>query len=85
MSQPFPVATPSDVAALLAGYFRLAPGEVSPTTRLVDDLYADSLQLLDIVMHLNRRYGVEIGADDLLSMHAVADVSRVLLALQSAR
>lgn len=80
---PFPSASPADVAALLSGYFCLAPGAVSPATRLVDDLYADSLQLIDIVLHLNRHYGVDIGADDLSGMRSVADVSRVVMALQS--
>jgi acyl carrier protein len=67
-----------EVRALLADHFSSSPQELTPETRLVDDLYADSLELLDLVMNLNALYGIEIEATDLQQMRTVADVAQVL-------
>ena len=68
----------TEVCALLAEHFLVEVGSLTPETRLVEDLYADSLELLDLVMDLNKYYAVDIGASDLEQMTSVAQVVAVL-------
>lgn len=49
-------------------------GRLEPQARLVDDLYADSLELLDMLMALNDAFGIELGVDDIAGIRTVADV-----------
>lgn len=48
--------------------------KIQPAARLIDDLYADSMELLEMVMSLNDEFGIEIGAVDVAGMRTVADV-----------
>lgn len=75
-----------EVLALLAESFCTEPGRLHPQTRLVEDLYADSLDLLDLVLELNDRFGIEIDAASLEQMRCVQQVVTVVqrLTLQAA-
>lgn len=44
--------------------------------QLVDQLYIDSLELLDIVMSLNEKFNIDIGGDELVGFQTVSDVCR---------
>ncbi|MEN7431679.1 acyl carrier protein [Chromobacterium sp. TRC.1.1.SA] len=52
--------------------------KIQPAARLIDDLYADSMELLEMVMSLNDEFGIEIGAVDVAGMRTVADVREVV-------
>ncbi|ERE04184.1 hypothetical protein O166_01610 [Pseudogulbenkiania ferrooxidans EGD-HP2] len=41
-------------------------------------MYADSMELLEMVMSLNDEFGIEIGAVDVAGMRTVADVREVV-------
>jgi len=68
----------AEVKALLAQAFAIDVEQLSSDTRLVDDLYADSMELLDLVLALNEHYKIEIGPDDLLTMRTVDGVGAVI-------
>jgi acyl carrier protein len=73
-----------EVVGFVADHFQVERAALTPQTRLVDDLYADSLELLDLVLDLNERYGIEIEADDLQQMTTVAALATVLQRLMLA-
>lgn len=50
----------SVVHALLAAQFGVKPDRVTPEADLVADLGAESLDLIEIVMELEERFGIEI-------------------------
>ncbi|MEN6081923.1 phosphopantetheine-binding protein [Chromobacterium piscinae] len=52
--------------------------QIQPAARLIDDLYADSMELLEMVMLLNDEFGIEIGAADVAGMRTVADVGEAV-------
>ncbi|MBE5855799.1 MAG: acyl carrier protein [Lachnospiraceae bacterium] len=48
--------------------------DITPETSFKDDLGADSLDLLELVMSCEREYGIEIPTKDLENIHTVGDV-----------
>lgn len=73
----------SVVVAHLAEHFQVDRASLTPDTRLVEDLYADSLELLDLVLLLNDRFEVEIDPASLEQMTSVAQVVSVLRRLSA--
>ena len=53
---------------------------VTEKSRLIDDLKADSLDIVDLVTGLEERYGLEISEDDLPTLKTVGDVAAYVAA-----
>ncbi|EAA4081447.1 acyl carrier protein [Salmonella enterica subsp. salamae] len=51
---------------------------INGQTHLVEDLYADSLDLIDIVFGLSEEFGISCNENDLPDMTTVADICRVV-------
>jgi acyl carrier protein len=62
------------VEALLLQLFCTDPQRLRADARLVEDLYADSLELLDLILALNQHFSIELDADDLAAMLTLNDV-----------
>ncbi|WP_158300782.1 acyl carrier protein [Chromobacterium sp. ATCC 53434] len=73
-----PAGLERQVVAVMACCLSVEECKLEPQARLVDDLYADSLELLDMVMALNDAFGIEIGVDDIAGIRTVADVCAVV-------
>ncbi|EBO9741854.1 acyl carrier protein [Salmonella enterica] len=59
---------------------------INGQTHLVDDLYADSLDLIDIVFGLSEEFDISCNENDLPDMTTVTDICRVVEnSLQSRR
>jgi acyl carrier protein len=50
---------------LVADRLALKPGAIAPDSRLVDDLGADSLDFVDLVFAIEKRFGVKLRDDEL--------------------
>lgn len=50
------------------------PDDVKPETNLIEDLDADSLELVDLSMTLQEEIGVGIADEDLENIHTVSDI-----------
>jgi acyl carrier protein len=50
--------------------------EVSPDARILDDLGADSLDVVELVMSLEEAFDIEIPDEDVEELRTVADVER---------
>ncbi|MEG0541284.1 MAG: acyl carrier protein [Angelakisella sp.] len=66
------------VAAILAEQLDVDADEITLATDLVDDLGADSLDLVDLVMTLEDEFDMEIPDDDIESVHTVDDIVKYL-------
>lgn len=51
---------------------------INGQTNLVDDLYADSLDLIDIVFGLSEEFNISCNENDLPDMTTVTDICRVV-------
>ena len=71
------------VFALLAAHFSVGVDGLNGRTHLVHDLYADSMEMMDLVMVLNDCFEINILPDDLLDMKTLQDVVDVVNRLTS--
>lgn len=68
--------TTVNLPALIEEVFRLDPGQVSPAHDLYEDLAFDSLDMVELVMVCEQRFGIEISDDDadVTTVQALAEV-----------
>lgn len=62
------------VISSLAKQLRISPDDISLSSNIIDDLGADSLDLVEILMELETELGVSISDDDALKLKTVNDV-----------
>lgn len=52
---------------------------LKPSNRLVEDLGADSLNLLEIVLDINEAFAIELPTEDVAKIRRVEDLLRLVL------
>ncbi|MFN3283077.1 MAG: acyl carrier protein [Pseudothermotoga sp.] len=62
------------VTKIISEKLGVSEKEITETSKLVDDLKADSLDLVDLVMALEEELGVKIDDSDLEKISTVKDV-----------
>lgn len=66
------------VAAILAVQLDAEEESITLETNLVDDLGADSLDVVDLVMTLEDEFDMEIPDEDVVDVHTVGDIVKYL-------
>ncbi len=66
------------VQAMLADALGLSASEIKPESRIIEDLGADSLDVVELLSRLEDEYGVTISDDDVENLKTVADVTKEL-------
>ena len=62
------------LCAIIVDQFGLEPGSVDADTSFVDDLGADSVDLVELSMALEEAFGVGISDEDLPNIKTVNDI-----------
>lgn len=73
--------TRQEITDLVANYFLLPASSVQLDSRLVDDLGADSLEILEITLALNDRFAIELPENELSSVRTVGDLCQMVAKL----
>ena len=63
-----------EICAAIAKQLRKPVAEVTVTKKLKEDLNADSLDLVELMMNLEEQYHITIADDDLVKMQTIQDV-----------
>ena len=63
------------IQSMLAEALNLPLEKVTPDAKIVDDLGADSLDLVELLSQLEDEYGITIPDDEVESLVTVADVA----------
>lgn len=66
------------IKEILAEQLGCDAGTITEETSFKDDLGADSLDLLEVIMALEDEYGVEMNTEDLSELNTVGDVMNYL-------
>ena len=63
-----------EVCNAIAKQLRKPIAEVTPSKKMKDDLNADSLDLVELMMNLEERYKITIADEDLSGLQTIQDV-----------
>ena len=66
------------VAGMIAEQLGIDAAGINPESRLVEDLKADSLDVVAMVMEMESQYGIQIPDEDLTKLKTVADVMQYI-------
>ena len=66
------------VAGMIAKQLGIDAAGIKPESRLVEDLKADSLDVVAMVMEMESQYGIQIPDEDLTKLKTVADVMQYI-------
>lgn len=67
-----------EIREAIAKQLNIPKERITEESRLIDDLKADSLDVVELVMGLEERYGIEIPDEDLPSIKTVGDIIRYI-------
>jgi len=70
------------VKEALAKQFELDPESISMDTNLIDDLGADSLDVVELIMDLEDVFGISISDEDAAELYTVRGIVEYLEKLQ---
>ena len=65
-------------AAMIADQLGIDASTIQPESRLIEDLKADSLDVVAMVMEMETEFGIEIPDEDLTKLKTVADAMRYI-------
>lgn len=63
-----------EIVGLLVNLFELDADDITPGSRLYEDLELDSIDAVDMVVHLQKRVGRKISPDTFKTVRTVQDV-----------
>lgn len=64
----------AEICAAIAKQLRKPVAEVTVDKKMKEDLNADSLDLVELMMNLEEQYHITIADDDLVKMQTIGDV-----------
>jgi acyl carrier protein len=67
-----------EITALLVQLFDLSPDQITPDARLYEDLELDSIDAVDMVVHLQKQTGQKVKPEVFKSVRTVQDVVQVV-------
>lgn len=63
-----------EVTELLHNLFEIDPAEIKPESRLYEDLELDSIDAVDMIVHLQKKTGKKIKPEEFKAVRTVQDV-----------
>ena len=66
------------IAAMIADQLGIDASTIQPESRLIEDLKADSLDVVAMVMEMETEFGIVIPDEDLTKLKTVADAMRYI-------
>ena len=70
------------VKSLLANQLGIKEDKITPKSRILEDLGADSLDLVELLMTLEDEFNVSVSDDDALKLKTVGDIVKIIEANQ---
>ena len=70
------------VRDMIASQLQVDAATITPESRLVEDLKADSANIMVMILELENQFGIEVEDEVILNLKTVGDVSRYIEAHQ---
>lgn len=71
------------IVAILAKQLQLDPSKISEDTDIVEDLGADSLDIVEVLMELEQTFGVSIPDEEIIKFRTPKDIQNYIEAQQN--
>ena len=62
------------VVSMIAKQLKVDPAAITPESRLMEDLKADSANIMVMIMDLEDRFGITVEDDQIMKLRTVGDV-----------
>jgi acyl carrier protein len=72
------MAVEERIKSIIAEQLGVKPNEVTPEASFIDDLGADSLDTVELIMALEEEFGIEIPDEDAEKMASVGDAIKYI-------
>ena len=66
------------IKAILVKHLKIDPNTITENTKLQEDLGADSLDLVEIIMEFETKFGLEIPDEDILKFKTIGDAVKYI-------
>ena len=63
------------IKGLIADQLKVDPAEIKPESRLIEDLHADSANIMVMIMDLEDQFGITVEDDQIMKLRTVGDVA----------
>ncbi|MBF1209215.1 MAG: acyl carrier protein [Gemella morbillorum] len=67
-----------EVKEIIARYVKIEPEKITLESKLNEDLDADSIDIADVVMDIEEKYGFEFSDEDAENIVAIKDLVKVI-------
>ena len=67
-----------EVKEIITKYIKIDPERITLESRLNEDLDADSIDIADVVMEIEEKYGFEFSDEDAENIVAIKDLVKVI-------
>ena len=62
------------IKGMIAEQLKVNPDDIKPESRLIEDLKADSANIMVMIMDLEDQFGITVEDDQIMKMRTVGDV-----------
>ena len=62
------------VKQLLAPQLNISPDKITPESKIVEDLGADSLDMIEMLMTMEEEFGISIPDEDAMNLTTVSEI-----------
>lgn len=66
------------VKAILSEQLGIKEEKILPTSRVMEDLGADSLDVVELLMLLEDEFGIEVSEQEAVNLKTVADIVKII-------
>lgn len=66
------------IKSMLAEQLNIAEDKITPSSKIIDDLGADSLDVVEMLMRLEDDFGISVSDDEALELKTVQDIIDII-------
>jgi len=63
------------IVEMISKQLKAEPGKIFPETRIAEDLGADSLDIVELLMEIEDEFGVKVPDEDIQDLRTVKDIA----------
>ncbi len=68
----------NEIIEAIAKQLKVDPAKITPETDIIDDLGADSLDVVELLMTIEDKYGIVVPDDEVTNLRTIAKMSEYI-------